>query len=82
VVEEIIEGPISGGWELILKEQAEGTILDWTFEVKVETLRFKIIGALKGRSIIQGVADEYCRQLAEYAEEQQKSIIPKKPIPA
>ena len=40
-------------------------MLDRTFEVKPETIRFKIIGALEGREIIQGIADEYCRQLME-----------------
>ena len=49
VVEEIIEGPISGRWELTLKESPEGTMLDWAFDVKPETLRFKIIAPIKGR---------------------------------
>ncbi len=75
VVEEIIEGPISGRFELTLKENPEGTMLDWTFDVKAETLKFRIIGALRGRSIMQGIADEYCRQLAEYAETHQKQEI-------
>ncbi len=82
VVEEIIEGPISGRWELTLKEGPEGTMMDWAFDVKPETLRFTILGALRGKSIMQGIADEYCRQLAEYAETQQRSLIPKRPIPA
>jgi hypothetical protein len=76
VVEEIIEGPVSGRFELTLKEKPEGTLIDWTFDVKPETLKFKIVGALRGGSIMQGIADEYCRQLAKYAETLQKQEIP------
>ena len=32
VVEEIIEGPISGRFELTLREMRDGTMLDWTFD--------------------------------------------------
>jgi hypothetical protein len=42
------------------------------FDVKEESLKFKIIGLFKGRSIVQGVANEYCRQLAQYAGVQQQ----------
>ncbi len=82
VVEEIVEGPISGGWTLTLQPTTEGTRIDWTFDIKPETLRFKILGALKGRSIMQGIADEYCRQLAEYAEAQERASPRKELIPA
>ena len=82
VVEEIIEGPISGRWELTLKENSEGTMMDWAFDIKPESLRFKIIAPIRGKSIMQGIADEYCRQLSEYAETQQRSILSRKPIPA
>lgn len=68
VVEEIVEGPMSGTWVLNLKEVVEGTRIDWSFDVKAETSRFKIVGLFKGRQVMQGVADEYCRQLAQYAE--------------
>lgn len=81
VTEDIIEGPISGHWELTLKENPEGTMLDWRFDVKAETLRFKILGALRGKSIMQGIADEYCRQLAEYAETRQRSVLQQQQIP-
>ncbi len=81
VVEEIIEGAISGRWELTLKEHPEGTAIDWNFDVKAETLRFKLLGALRGKSIMQGIADEYCRQLGEYAERQEKTVLQKRPIP-
>ena len=73
IVEEIIEGPISGNFVLTLKDEAGGTRLDWTFDVKPETLRFRIIGALRGNKIMQGIADEYCRQLAEYSETKEES---------
>ena len=56
--------------------------MDWAFDVKPEALRFKIIAPIKGKSIMQGIADEYCRQLAKYAEIQQRSIFSRKPIPA
>ena len=82
LVEEIIEGPISGTFVLALKDEAGGTRLDWTFDVKPETLRFRIIGVLRGKKIIQGIADEYCRQLAEYSEKREGSAIRKEQIPA
>ena len=70
VIEEIIQGPISGGWVLSLHETPEGTRIDWNFDMKAESLKFRIIGALRGGAIMQGIADEYCRQLSEYAEAQ------------
>lgn len=73
VTEEIVEGPISGGFVLTLNETPRGTRLDWSFDVKPETLRFRIVGALRGNSIMQGIADEYCRQLAEYAEKREQT---------
>jgi hypothetical protein len=82
VVEEIIEGPISGRWELILKENPEGTMMDWAFDVKPEAIRFKIIAPIKGKRIMQGIANEYCRQLSEYAETRERSLSPKTLIPA
>ncbi len=82
VVEEIIEGPVSGRWEMTLKDHPEGTTIDWNFDIKPESLRFKIIAPFRGRSIMQGIADEYCRQLGEYAETQQRLALPKTPIPA
>ena len=82
VVEEIIEGPVSGTFVLTLKDEAGGTRLDWTFDVKPETLRFRIIGALRGKKIMQGIVDEYCRQLAEYSEIKEGSAIRKEQIPA
>jgi hypothetical protein len=69
ITEEIIEGPISGMFDLRLIETNDGgTTLIWDFDVKAESLKFKIIGIFKGKSIVRGVANEYCRQLAEYAE--------------
>jgi hypothetical protein len=73
ITEEIIKGPISGIFDLRLIEISnQETKLIWDFDVKAESLKFKIIGLFKGRSIVQGVANEYCRQLAQYAEVQQQ----------
>jgi hypothetical protein len=68
--EEIINGPISGTFDLrIIENSDRETKLIWDFDVKAESLKFKIIGLFKRRrSIVQGVANEYCRQLAQYAE--------------
>ena len=76
ITEEIIEGPISGIFDLrVIETSDRGTTkLIWDFDVKAKSLKFKIIGLFKGRSIVQGVANEYCRQLAEYAEVQQQRI--------
>ncbi len=82
VVEEIVEGPVSGRWEMTLKDHPEGTTIDWNFDIKPESLRFKIIAPFRGKSIMQGIADEYCRQLGVYAEKQETSVLQKRPIPA
>ncbi len=66
--EEIIEGPVSGGFSLTLTETPEGTRMNWSFEVKPETIRFKVIALFSGKKILQGIADEYCKQLSDYAE--------------
>jgi hypothetical protein len=73
ITEEIINGPISGTFDLrIIENSDRETKLIWDFDVKAESLKFKIIGLFKGRSIVQGVANEYCRQLAQYAELRQQ----------
>lgn len=75
ITEEIVKGPISGTFDLTLIETSDQeTKLIWDFDVKAESLKFKIIGPFKGRNIVQAVAEEYCRQLAEYAEAQQQKI--------
>jgi hypothetical protein len=68
ITEEIIEGPLSGMFDLRLSENKDGTTIKWDFDVKAESLKFKIIGLFSGTRMLQGVADEYCRQLAQYAE--------------
>ena len=82
LVEEIIEGPISGNVVITLKDEREGTRLAWALDIKPETLRFRLIGALRGKKIMQGIADEYCRQLAEYSEKREGSAIRNEQIPA
>lgn len=68
VTEEILEGPLSGMFDLRLSENDNGTKIDWDFDVKAKSSKFKIIGIFSGTRILQAVADEYCRQLAQYAE--------------
>jgi hypothetical protein len=66
---------MSGTFDLRLIVTSDlGTKLIWDFDVKAESLKFKVIGLFRGRSIVQCVANEYCRQLAEYAEIQQQEI--------
>jgi hypothetical protein len=73
--EEIIQGPISGYFDLRLTEIDKAqTKLVWDFNVKAESLKFKIIGLVKGKSIVQAVANDYCRQLGQYAEALEKRI--------
>lgn len=75
LIEEIVQGPISGTFDLQLAELDKNrTKLVWDFNVKAETLKFKVIGLFKGKSIVQTVADDYCRQLAEYAEAMEKRV--------
>ena len=42
--------------------------MEWSFRLTPKTLRFKIVGFFNGRKIVQGIADEYCKQLSDYAE--------------
>jgi hypothetical protein len=61
------------GLILLLTEISDReTKLIWDFDAKAESLEFKIICLFEGRSIVQGVANEYCRQLAQYAGVQQQ----------
>jgi hypothetical protein len=53
---------------LTLTETAQGTRVDWNYHMTAKTLRMKILVGLAGRRAVQPVLDEYCRQLAEYAE--------------
>jgi hypothetical protein len=66
--EEIIEGPVSGGFALTLTETPQGTRMDWRFRLQPKTLQFKLVGFFNGKNIVQGIADEYCKQLSDYAE--------------
>jgi hypothetical protein len=76
ITEEIIKAPISRTFDLrLIETSGRGTNLIWDFDVKAESLKFKIIGLFKRRSILQCVANEYCRQLAEYSEIQQQQEI-------
>ncbi len=68
LVEEIIEGPIGGGYVLTLTEVPDGTRIDWDFDVRAKSPKFKIVGLLNGQRVMQRIADEHCRQLAEHAE--------------
>jgi hypothetical protein len=66
--EEIIQGPVNGGFVLTLTETPQGTRMDWTFRIQPKTLRFKIVGFFNGKNIAKGIAEEYCKQLSDYAE--------------
>jgi uncharacterized protein YndB with AHSA1/START domain len=50
-----------------LTETPQGTRIDWKYLVTLRSLRGKFIG-LFAPIMFRGVADEYCKQLAEYAE--------------
>jgi hypothetical protein len=66
--EEIIEGPVSGGFSLTLEDVPEGTRLNWSFWLTPKILKYKIVGLFNGKNVVQGICDEYTRQLADYAE--------------
>ena len=70
--EDVLDGPIAGTtFDLRLTEIEDGqttTRIEWQFNVKPTTLKFKLIGLFRGKTIVQKVAESYCRQLAEYAE--------------
>lgn len=71
LTEEVLDGPIAGTtFDLRLTEIEGGqtTRIEWQFNVKPATLKFRLVGLLRGRSIVQKVAESYCRQLADYAE--------------
>ena len=59
IAEEIIKGPISGGFDLRpTKISDRETKLIWNLDVKAESLKFKIIGLLKGMSMVRGLATD------------------------
>jgi len=68
IEEEIIEGRLGGRFVLTLTETPQGTCIDWNFHVTSKSLTGRVLGLFGGKKLVQGGADEYCRQLAEYAE--------------
>jgi len=68
IEEEVIEGRLGGRFVLTLSETSQGTRIDWNFHVTSKSLTGRFFGVFGGKRIVQGAADEYCRQLAEYAE--------------
>ena len=68
LTEDVVKGPMSGSWTLTLQDTEDGTTINWSFDVKPETRMFWLLSLFRGRKILQGVCNEYCRQLSEYAE--------------
>jgi hypothetical protein len=72
LTEDVLDGPIAGTtFDLRLTEIGNGqttTRIEWQFNVKPTTLKFKIVGLFRGKTIVQKVAESYCRQLVKYAE--------------
>ncbi len=86
LTEEVLDGPITGstfdlrliddnsnsGYDNYHDDLKQTTKLVWDFTIKPTSLKLRIIGLLRGRSIVQRVADDYCRQLGQYAETLEK----------
>jgi ribosome-associated toxin RatA of RatAB toxin-antitoxin module len=66
--EEMIEGPDIGFWSWNFTETPQGTRIDLSMDVEPKTLMFKIGFRFNGKKALQGMADEYNRQLTDYAE--------------
>ena len=56
------------GFTLTLTDTPQGTRMGWSFRIEPKSLRFKMVGFFDGRRIVQGIVDEYCKQLSDYAE--------------
>jgi hypothetical protein len=78
ISEDVLDGPIAcTTFDLRLTEIENGqttTRIEWQFNVKPTTLKFKLVGLFRGKTIVQKVAGSYCRQLAEYAETIQSKL--------
>ena len=71
LTEDVLDGPIAGTtFDLRLSEieNRQITRIEWRFDVKPTTVKFKLVGLFRGKTIVQKVAESYCRQLAKYAE--------------
>jgi len=65
---DVIEGPDVGVWSASLTQTPKGTRIDLSMDMAPKTLLFKIGFRLNGKKVVQRIADEWCKQLSDYAE--------------
>ena len=66
---EFIDGPLRGSTSMSCTETPQGTRIDLSFDVEPRNVGYKMIGFfLNFKKMLQGVTDEYCKQLSDYAE--------------
>jgi hypothetical protein len=66
---EFISGALRGTTSWSCTETPQGTRIDMSFDVEPNTLGAKMLGLFTSlQKMLQGIAEEYCKQLSEYAE--------------
>ena len=66
---EFINGALRGTTSLSCTETPQGTRIDFGFDVEPNTLGLKMFGLFTSlQKLLQGITEEYCRQLSDYAE--------------
>ena len=66
---EFLTGPLRGSNSMSCTETSQGTRIDMSFDVVPSNVVYGIVGFFMNfKKMLQGVTDEYCKQLSDYAE--------------
>jgi len=65
---EFLTGALRGTTSMSCVEIPQGTRIDFSFDVEPNSLGTKILGPFTLKKMLQGTAEEYCKQLSDYAE--------------
>ena len=64
-----VTGPLRGSNSMSCTETPQGTRIDMSFDVAPSNIVYRILGFFMNfKKMLQGVTDEYCKQLSDYAE--------------
>jgi hypothetical protein len=62
-------GALRGSGSMSCTETPQGTRIDMGFDVEPNSVGLKLYGLFANeKKMLEGIADEYCKQLSDYAE--------------
>jgi hypothetical protein len=67
--EEFMTGGMRGSMFVSCAETPQGTRIDMGFDAEPNSIGFKLLGLfMSEKKMMEGIANEYCKQLSDYAE--------------